>query len=220
MEVSPTERETLKAIYRLGQSEHPVKAGSVAEALGVSPATVTARLRRLHHQGLARHVPYHGVELTDEGRSLAVSAIRRHRIVERFLSDMLAYPWDRADALAVTFEHALPADVLGRIFVALDRPTACPHGFPIPEEEAADIPRLPTLVDLEPGAEAEVAVPGDTHPEVVAFLEGMGVRPGARIRVREKHPFDGPVVISLGRKDRTIGNNLARQIYVVSPVKR
>lgn len=216
MELSAQERETLKTLYRQSPEGHTVRAGDLAEVLRVSPATVTARLKRLDERGLASHTPYQGVRLTPVGRRMAIDAIRRHRVVERFLSDLLGYPWDQADRLAVTFEHELPAEVVGRLFIALDRPTACPHGFPIPEADADNLPSLPTLADVAVGALVEVAMPGDTHPDVVAFLEAMGIRPGALVTVREHHPFDGPVVVSVEGIERLIGHNLAREIYVSS----
>jgi DtxR family Mn-dependent transcriptional regulator len=143
-----------------------------------------------------------------------VAAIRRHRIVERFLADMLGYRWNEADRLAVTFEHDLPQEVEDRIYLALDRPDACPHGFPIPAPETVDLPELPPLYDLEPGDVAVVAVPGSTDPEVVAFLDRLGLRPGGRVEVREKHPFDGPLVLRVDGKDRTIGRTVATQVFV------
>jgi DtxR family Mn-dependent transcriptional regulator len=143
-----------------------------------------------------------------------VAAIRRHRIVERFLADMLGYPWNEADRLAETFEHELPQEVEDRLYVALDRPSACPHGFPIPSPEVAEIPSLPPLYALEPGDVAVVAVPGSIDADVVAFLDTLGLRPGVRVEVREKHPFDGPLVLRVEGQDRTVGEKVARQIYV------
>ena len=215
-ELTPAERETMKALYRLSQTEPTVRAGDLVDTLGLSPATITSRLRRIDKLGLALHTPYQGVRLTDEGRRVSVAAIRRHRIVERFLSDMLGYAWDQADRLAVTFEHQLPSEVVQRIFIALDRPATCPHGFPIPKVDADDIPALPTLADVPIGGEVEVAVPGDTHPEVVAFLATIGIFPGARVTVREHHPFDGPLVVDISGTDRVIGHKLAREIYVAT----
>src|SRR5688500_9314278 len=213
--LSKSERETLKAIYRLTKgSAAEAHTGDLADALGVSPGTVTATVKRLADRGLADHKPYRGVVLTSEGQRLAVATIRRHRIVERFLSDMLGYAWNEADRLAGSFEHELPQEVEERLFVALDRPTTCPHGFPIPEPEVAEIPELPPLYALEPGDVAEVAVPGSTDPAVVAFLDTLGLRPGVRVEVREKHPFDGPLVLIVDGKDRTVGEKVARQIYV------
>ena len=153
---------------------------------------MTTTVKRLADRGLVEHELYKGVELTDPGAGEAVAAIRRHRIVERFLSDMLGYAWNEADRLATSFEHELPQEVEDRIFIALDRPATCPHGFPIPEPETDDLPDMPPLYDLEPGDVAVVAVPGSTDPEVVAFLDTLGLRPGGRVEVREKHPFDGP----------------------------
>ena len=143
-----------------------------------------------------------------------MGAIRRHRIVERFLSDMLGYAWNEADRLAASFEHDLPKEVEDRLYVALDRPSSCPHGFPIPAPEVGEIPDLPPLYDLEPGEMAVVAVPGSTDPEVVRFLETLGLRPGVRLEVRERHPFDGPIVVRVDGKDRVLGEKVAHQIYV------
>jgi Fe2+ transport system protein FeoA len=76
------------------------------------------------------------------------------------------------------------------------------------------MPKLPVLYDLEPGDAATVAISGSTDADVVAFLDTLGLRPGVRIEVREKHPFDGPLVLRVGGKDRTVGEKVARQIYV------
>ncbi|MGH2820567.1 MAG: metal-dependent transcriptional regulator [Actinomycetota bacterium] len=212
--LSRTDRETLKAIYRLTKGGAFAHTGALAGALGLSPGTVTATVKRLAERGLLEHKRYHGVELTARGRRAAVGAIRRHRIVERFLSDMLGYPWNEADRLAGAFEHELPQEVEERLFVALDRPSTCPHGFPIPDQDVAEIPEMPPLYALSPGDVAVVAVPGSTDPEVVRFLEELGLRPGVRIEVREKHPFDGPLVLRVDGEDRTIGEKVAHQIFV------
>lgn len=213
-DLSKSERETLKAIYRQSKSGTDAHTGDLAEALGVSPGTVTATVKRLADRGLADHRPYKGVELTITGRQSAIAAIRRHRIVERFLSDMLGYAWNEADRLAGAFEHELPQEVEDRLFRALDRPATCPHGFPIPEPEVGDIPELPPLYALEPGDVAVVAVPGSTDADVVEFLDTLGLRPGVRVEVREKHPFDGPLVLAVEGHDRTVSEKVARQIYV------
>jgi len=213
--ITKSERETLKAIYRLTRDRADAQTGALADALGVAPGTVTMTVKRLAERQLLDHRPYHGVVLTESGRRLAIAAIRRHRIVERFLADMLGYAWNEADRLAGAFEHDLPQEVEDRIFVALDRPSSCPHGFPIPELEAVDIPAMPLLYTLEPGDVAIVAVPGSIQPDVVEFLDGLGLRPGVRVEVKEKHPFDGPLVLRVEGQDRTLGSGVANQVYVM-----
>ena len=220
--ISKSERELLKAIYRLSrggdQQGAEAHTGDIADRLALSPSTVTTSVKRLADRGLVDHRPYKGVELTEDGSRVAVASIRRHRIVERFLADMLGYAWNEADRLAASFEHELPQEVEDRLFVALDRPSTCPHGFPIPEPEVGDIPSLPSLYTLEPGDTAVVAVPGSTDPDVVTFLEQLGVRPGGRVRVKEKHPFDGPLVLVVDSPDgdtvRTLGSTVANQVFV------
>jgi DtxR family Mn-dependent transcriptional regulator len=215
--LSKSDRETLKAIYRLtsgpsvGAAAHT---GVLAEGLGVSPGTMTSVVKRLADRGLVDHTPYRGVELTESGRQTAVAVIRRHRIVERFLADMLGYAWNEADRLAPSFEHELPQEVEDRLFVALHRPSTCPHGFPIPAPEVSEIPAMPSLYALEPGDMAVVAIHGSTDPEMVAFLDTLGLRPGVEVEIREKHPFDGPLVLRVDGHDRTLGERVAHQIYV------
>jgi len=211
--LSKSDRETLKAIYRLSK-DGDAHTGVLAERLGLAPGTVTATVKRLADRELVDHKPYKGIELTTEGRQAAIAAIRRHRIVERFLADMLGYAWNEADRLAISFEHELPQEVEDRLFVALDRPASCPHGFPIPAKETAELPLMPPLYALEPGDSAIVAVPGSTDPEIVAFLDTLGLRPGVRVEVKEKHPFDGPLVLRVEGKERTLGATVANQVYV------
>jgi DtxR family Mn-dependent transcriptional regulator len=223
-----SDREALKALYRLshaaGVEDEKAHTGALADALNVSHGTATAIVKRLAERGLVDHRLYRGVELTLAGKAAAVSAIRRHRIVERFLADMLGYPWNEADRLAASFEHDLPAEVEDRLYVALDRPASCPHGFPIPAPEVADIPTMPRLYELVPGQVAVIAVPGSVDQEIVAFLDTLGLRPGVRVEVREKHPFDGPIVLRVvgddsDGNDRVVGERVARQIHVqIEPV--
>ena len=157
-------------------------------------------MKRLADRGLVDHRPYHGVRFTPAGRRLAVAAIRRHRIVERFLADMLGYPWNEADRLAPTFEHDLPDEVTDRLFVALNRPTTCPHGFPIPEPEQDEIPALPAALRASrPATSPRSPCPARPTPRSSASSTDLGVRPGVEIEVREKHPFDGPLVLA-GRR--------------------
>src|SRR5687768_9397545 len=217
--LTKSEREALKAIYRFTRDGSEAHTGALAESLGLSPGTVTTLVKRLADRGLVDHRPYQGVSFTENGRRAAIAAIRRHRIVERFLADMLGYAWNQADALAVSFEHDLPAEVVDRLFVALDRPKTCPHGFAIPDEADRDLPATPQLYDLSVGDVAHVAVSGSTENEIVTFLEDLGVVPGAEVRVIEKHPFDGPLVVEVAGMTRTLGERVARQVYVTRTLR-
>ena len=212
--LTKSEREALKAIYRLTRDGSEAHTGALADVLGLSPGTVTTTVKRLADRMLVDHRPYQGVSFTAGGQKTAVAAIRRHRIVERFLADMLGYAWNQADKLAVSFEHELPDEVLERLYVALHRPETCPHGFPIPTAEDAELPATPALYDLAPHQLAEVALSGSTDPELVTFLATLGLVPGVEVEVIEKHPFDGPLVVKVDGQDRTLGERVARQIYV------
>ncbi len=214
LDLTRTEREALKAVYRLSSDGAEAHTGALADRLGLAPGTVTATVKRLAERDLLTHTPYRGVHLTAAGRVAAVAAIRRHRIVERFLADMLGYAWNEADRLATAFEHELPQEVEDRIFRALDRPEVCPHGFPIPARETGEIAPMPPLYALEPGDAAIVAVPGSTDPDIIEFLDTLGLRPGVTVEVKEKHPFDGPLVLRVDGKERTLGSTVANQIFV------
>jgi DtxR family transcriptional regulator, Mn-dependent transcriptional regulator len=214
--LSKSEREMLKAVYRLSKGGSDAHTGALAEHLNIAPGTVTTTVKRLAERGMIDHRPYKGVELTSGGRTLAVAAIRRHRIVERFLSDLLHYPWHDADRLAGAFEHELPQEIEERLFEVLGHPTTCPHGFPIPDPLVDRVPQLPSLVDLDPGQGGIVALSGSTDPDIVNFLDTLGIRPGVHAEVVEKHPFDGPVVVRVDGVDRTVGERVAAQIFVQS----
>lgn len=208
----------LKAVYRLTKGGADAHTGALAEHLGISPGTATATIKKLAERNLVDHKLYRGVELTRPGGRAAVAAIRRHRIVERFLSDILGYAWYEADRLAGAFEHDLPQEVEDRLFDRLGRPTTCPHGFPIPETAMDRIPQMPSLGELTVGDAGVVALSGSTDPEILSFLDSVGIRPGVRIEVLEKHPFEGPVVVSVEgvTAPRTVGERLAEQIFVKS----
>jgi DtxR family Mn-dependent transcriptional regulator len=209
------QREALKEIWRRTPHEGDwARTGEVAAALGVSPATATAMVKHLVTRGLVEHVPYKGVALSPAGRRVAAAVVRRHRIVERFLADVLGYSWAEADRLAPRFEHDLPQEVEERLFDALGRPAACPHGFPIPGEGADGVPQLALLYDLEPGARAVVALSSSVSPPMVAFLTEMGLVPGAEVEVVDKQPFGGPLVVRVAGNERALGERAGRQVRV------
>jgi len=200
-----------------GPSDEPAdwaRTGDLAAALRVSPATATAMVKRLVDQGLVHHLPYKGVALTGPGRKLAVAVVRRHRIVERFLADVLGYSWAEADRLAPRFEHDLPQEVEDRLFDALGRPATCPHGFPIPGLGSDGEAQMSQLYDLEPGQAAVIALSSSISPAMVAFLAEMGLVPGAEVEVVDKQPFGGPLVVRVAGAERALGERAGRQVHV------
>lgn len=214
-ELTRSQRAALREIWR--RTPEPgdwARTGDLATALGVSPATATAMVKRMVDQGLVDHAPYKGVALTQAGRTLAAAVVRRHRVVERFLSDMLGYSWAEADRLAPQFEHDLPHEVEDRLFEALGRPASCPHGFPIPGQGSDGLPQMPHLYDLEPGQAAVVALSSSVSEPMVAYLAEMGLVPGAEVEVLEKEPFGGPLVVRVGGVARALGERAGRQVRV------
>ncbi|MDI6873144.1 metal-dependent transcriptional regulator [Candidatus Solincola sp.] len=204
----------LKHIFRLQQSQCPVSTSALAESLKVAPSTVTDTLKKLSQKGLINYTPYHGITLTPKGEKLAVKAIRRHRIVERFLTDMLGFEWHEAHEEALRFETQISEEVERRLFVALNRPKVCPHGYPIPSKVEDVRMEETTLYSLEPGERAEVISVKDDEPELLQFMASLGIKPGVKIRVVAKDPFKGPLQAVVGRNRRTVGWHLANSIHV------
>jgi DtxR family Mn-dependent transcriptional regulator len=214
-------REHLKQIFKLeereGPREGPVTMSELAHALGHSPPAVTDMAKKLAERGLVDYVPYRGLRLTAEGRREATRAVRRHRIVERFLTDMLGFPWQDAHEMATQFEHELPDRVEERLFKALKKPDMCPHGFPIPKLPEESFPSVITLSQLEVGDSSEVATVLEEGHDILSFIDSLGLRPGARVEVLQRMPFDGPIVLLVDGVERTVGHTLA-EIVTVYPL--
>jgi DtxR family Mn-dependent transcriptional regulator len=206
--------EYLKHIFRLEHVSSPVSTSALAEAMNVAPSTVTDMLKRLAQKKLINYVPYHGITLTPQGEKLAVKAIRRHRIVERFLTDMLGFEWHEAHEEALLFENNISDEVERRLFIALNRPKVCPHGYPIPSKVEDVLVNEVTLYSLEPGDRAEVISVKDDEPELLQFMASLGIKPGVKISIEAKDPFKGPLQAVVGKQKRTVGWHLANAVYV------
>ncbi len=206
--------EYLKHILRLEHLSSPVTTSALSESMKVAPSTVTDILKRLANKGLINYVPYHGITLTPEGEKMAVKAIRRHRIVERFLTDMLGFEWHEAHEEALLFENDISDEVEQRLFAALNRPKVCPHGYPIPSKVEDVLVDEVTLYSLEPGEKAEVMSVKDDDPEMLRFMASLGIKPGVKVKVEAKDPFKGPLQAVVGKQKRTVGWHLANSVYV------
>jgi len=209
----------LKAIYMLEGSGEAASTNALAARLEVTPAAVSGMLRKLAGLGPVEHEPYRGVRLTERGRFVALEVIRHHRLLELFLVENLGMGWDEVHAEAEVLEHVLSEELEELIAAKLGNPTLDPHGDPIPSRDLAIADDVGScdLYQLEPGSSGTFVRVSDTDPEMLRFLTERGIRPGARLQVLERQPFDGPLSVRVGRRVHVLGAVLARAIRVQTP---
>ena len=215
---SPAVEDYLKTIFHLSGEGVAAATSAVAERLGVTAASVTGMLKRLVDQGFVEHVPYYGARLTPSGQERAVAIIRRHRIIESFLVEVLGYAWDEVHEEAERLEHTASARLIERMSDVLGRPESDPHGAPIPTAEGTYVDqRLPSLADIDAGARAVLRRVSDEDPEQLRYLAGMGLKPGTEVEVLEHAPFDGPLRVRVGGADgpeQMLGRRFASTLKV------
>jgi DtxR family Mn-dependent transcriptional regulator len=212
----------LKAIYELERSGEPAETNAIARRLSIAPASVSGMVRRLADQGLITHERYHGARLTAAGRKAALKTLRRHRVIEAYLTSALGYSWDRVHDEAERLEHAASDELIDRMAAAIGEPETDPHGAPIPTREGTLNERsVIQLSTLEPGASARVERVSDENGDRLRYLAELGIVPGTTVRVIAREPFEGPIALRVGDTTRTIGRELASQILVSSqPARR
>ncbi|MFN3649103.1 MAG: metal-dependent transcriptional regulator [Armatimonadota bacterium] len=214
LELSANIEEYLEWIYRLSKEQDEVTTSDVARSLGVSPASVTGMVKRLSERGLILHEKYHGISLTDQGREIALAIIRRHGLLERLLVDVLGLPWHLADEEAGRLEHHITPEVEERLMQFLGHPETCPHGQPINWVQPETNIRLGAV---EPGTEVEVARIADESPDFLEYVAGMGMKPGCRVAVRARAPFNGPLMVVVDDQEYALGDEVCSKIWVVPP---
>ena len=212
---SPAIEDYAKAIYTLQQrADGPVTTTALAERLNVSAASASGMVRRLGEIGLAKHEPYKGVELTEAGRAVALEVIRHHRLLELLLAE-LGVPWDRVHDEAEVLEHHISEELEALIAERLGDPTHDPHGDPIPAvdltvEEGTTI----ALDQLEPGQRGLFVRVSDSDPEMLRYLSSLGLKPGQKLQLVGREPFEGPLIVSFGSEKHPLGVALARAMRV------
>jgi DtxR family transcriptional regulator, Mn-dependent transcriptional regulator len=212
-----------KAIYSLSQrSGKPVGTSELATRLGVAPATATAMLKRLDGLGLVDHEPYHGVSLTAAGERVALEVIRHHRLLESYLSEFLGMPWDRVHEEAEVLEHYISEDLERLIAAKLGDPRHDPHGDPIPgaDLEFADADESRPLDSLAEGETAVFTRVSDIDSGMLRYLAERGIRPGARLRVTGRQPFEGPLHLEVDGTEQVLGGELVRRMRVSAEGER
>ncbi|MGH2534721.1 MAG: metal-dependent transcriptional regulator [Thermomicrobiales bacterium] len=213
--VSHAMEDYLKAIYRLQEHQGQVTTQRLADELSVTGPSVTNMVKRLDEMRLLRHTRYHGVELTETGRKIALEVIRHHRLLELYLAETLGFAWDEVHAEAERLEHHVSDELEARMDSALGFPTVDPHGDPIPSREGEIAPVSGTLLlDLEPGDGGTVMRVSDRDPDQLRYLGGLGLYPGVVVTVVERLPFEGPLRIRVGDQEHIIGRPLAAAVHV------
>ncbi|MBN8868985.1 MAG: metal-dependent transcriptional regulator [Solirubrobacterales bacterium] len=205
-----------KAIYSLtGWGEETASTNDLAEKLGVKAGSVSAMIKKLDAAGLVERVPYHGVRLTAEGTQVAMAVLRRHRLLELFLAEVLDVPWDRVHDEAEVLEHWLSDDLTDLISKKLDDPGFDPHGDPIPDRDLEIVEtETAALADLAPGDSARFVRVSDSNPEMLAYLSECGIAVGDQLQLIERQPFDGPITVKIGSESHVLGLTLAQAMRV------
>lgn len=210
----------LKAIYQnqlaLTGDARLVPMGQVATALGVTPGTATTMVKALADSGLAEYEAYSGVRLTGAGQKLAGLVLRRHRLVELFLVQVMGMSWDEVHDDAELLEHVVSDRLIERIDEMLGRPTHDPHGDPIPSPEGTIVPRhLESLLTCPIGSPVVVTRITDQDPAFLRFVESNGLKPGQRIEVQTRDTASDAVTVrGTSRPALTIGARAASKLLV------
>lgn len=218
MILSQSIEDYLKAIYLL-ESENDGKGVSttqVAEALNISSASVTNMIKKLAGLKLVDYESYYGARLTETGRKIALEVIRHHRLLELYLKEMMGYSWDQVHDEAEKLEHHISEQFEDRIAELLDHPTHDPHGDPIPSKDGV-MPETANmkLTDVSENKPYLIGRVRDQDPDLLRYLEKIGLIPGVRIKLVEKAPFKGPITLDVEGKTLIIGHDVADAIFLL-----
>lgn len=220
--ISHSNQDYLKAILTLSEwSDTPVTAKALSQQVGVSLSSTSDAVRRLFKMGLVHHTPYGAIELTDSGRQYAVAMVRRHRLIESFLTEALGYSWDQVHTEAENLEHAVSDFLISRIDSYLGFPTHDPHGDPIPAADGT-FPHRPHAEELMPLAELQPEQSGiverirDSDPELLHYFTTHGLRIGSTVAVLSAGPYSDAHRVSVEGTDTelVLGNSALSAVLV------
>jgi DtxR family Mn-dependent transcriptional regulator len=208
-------RRYLKAIHTLRGKEERVSVSEVADNMGVAVASASHMMKRLADLDFVEHTPYKGVELTASGEKEALLLIRRHRLIELFLTEVVNLPWDQVHEEAERLEHAISDQLLERIAEILGHPAVDPHGDPIPTEDGLlDEETLAILTDMEVGQKVQVRRVTAQDPAMLQYLASVGLTPESTVVLLDKRPFEGPLTLLVNDTEQVVGWNVARKVKV------
>lgn len=205
----------LKNIYKIQSNEGKVTTSSLSEKLQISPASVSEMIKKLAEEGTLTHTPYKGVELTEEGKLLALRIIRKHRLWEMFLVDVLHFSWDEIDDEAERFEHIMSDKMEEKIDHVLGHPMIDPHGDPIPTKNgeiqcAMSYP----LNEAKEGSKVKVLRVSDADSEMLQYISSIGVTLNKKLTIKQKMNFDGSLALKINNKEVNISSTIAENIFV------
>ncbi len=211
-----SKEDYLSIIFKNLSPDGEIKPNIIAVKLSISNAAVTDMLKKLAKDGLVDYQPYKGIRLTTEGGNYARNMVRRHRIWEIFLTNIVGMPWDKVHEEANRLEHSSSDDLINRLEVMLNYPEYDPHGDPIPSKEG----RLPKLKKHRPLSELNenessiVVRVNDFDESFLKYISKIGVKLKEKITVIEKRPFDKSMEILVNGKPCNISSKLAQNIFV------
>lgn len=217
--LSDTVEDYLKVIYKLSADTERVGTGQIADALAISPASVTDMIQRLANEKppLLDYIKHQGVILTNEGKKIALEILRHHRLLELFLHEVLGYSWDQVHAEADRLEHVISETFEERVAAVLGDPQRGLHGEPIPNRNL-EMPDHSTsyLHDMRPAQQGVVHSVSDDDPGFLRFLEAQGLVPGAEFSVVDFSPYDNNLRLQVKGKDQEIvlGASATAQVQV------
>ncbi len=208
----------VKAIYKIshGEPNHRVTTGQLAAEVNVSPGTVTSMLKTLDEHGLATYTPYEGVRLTETGRTLALDVVRRHRLIELLLAEVLGVGWDEVHDDAERIEHVVSERLIERIDDYLGHPRFDPHGDPIPRADGT-LPEQPTvsLAECGPGTMVRIAQVTDQSGEFLRYLSACALAVGAEGEVLVNDAGSGEASVEVDGRRTTLAREAAERVRVV-----
>jgi DtxR family Mn-dependent transcriptional regulator len=213
--LSKTIEDYLETIFHLESEGRSASTKEIAAHLKISSATVSENLGKLAEDGLISYMPYKGIALTAKGKKVAADVVRRHRLSERFLTDKLGIKWEESHGEAHRLEHDISKLVGDRMYHALGRPKTCPHGNPIPETSGRikEEPSRP-LTQFNPNDRLRIVKITDEEPKVLCYLATLGLMPKTLLKVEQKAPFRGPVMVRVGSAVYALGRKIAESIWV------
>jgi len=213
--ISTESEEYLEAIYKLEQRDGSAKTMQLANQLKVMPGSITNTIENLEKRRLVIHEPYKGVKLTEKGRKLALKIIRKHRLAERLLMDVLHLDWSKVHDEACKLEHNLSEAIVKPLEKALGNPQTCPHGNPIPSELGEmNEAKSELLTNLSPGEGGIIIKITEEKHDLLQYLATLGLLPGASVKIEEKAPFSGPIIVKAMGASYALGRSVASIIWV------